>query len=71
MESYPHEKSGAITSVDISQGTSDVVHVDIVHRPEPRTGASIAPTDLSNLRTAVSDALQPWRHTVRTIELVH
>ena len=70
VEYYPHENSGMITCVDISQGAGDVVRVDIVHRAGPRTGRSFAATDLTNLRAAVSDALQPWRHTVRTVELV-
>jgi hypothetical protein len=70
VEAYPLEKSGAITNVDISQGTGNVIHVDIVHCSHPRNDASPESTDLVKLRTAISDALKPWNHTVRTIELV-
>jgi hypothetical protein len=69
-ESYPHENFGAITSVDISERAGNVVHVDIVHRSESRIQVPFEATHLVNLRTAVSEALQPWRHTVRTVELV-
>ena len=70
VESYPKETDGAITSVEISQGPGDFVHVDIVRCSQPRPDVSFGPTDLVNLRAAVSVALQPWRHTVRTVDLV-
>ena len=66
-ESYP--AAGVITGIEIAQGRGDVVQVDILHEPEDRIGSSCGATQLAQLRTAVCSALEPWRHTVRTIEI--
>jgi len=68
VESYTG--AGAITGIEIHQGWSDVVHVDIVHGPDQRSGETFGPTQLRNMRAAVSSALEARRHTVRTIEVV-
>ncbi len=66
-ESYPDV--GVITGVEIAQGWGEAVQVDIRHGPEQRSGTSCEPIQLEHLRTAVCSALEPWQHTVRTIEI--
>jgi len=67
---YPAAGPGVITAIDISQEQDDLVQVDIVHESQVEMGESFGPGQLHSLRTAVCEALEPWHHTVRTIELV-
>lgn len=67
---YPEPNRGAITSVEIMQARDGAVHVDITHTSADNADGSFEDQQLSCLRSAVSDALGPWRHTVRTIEMV-
>jgi hypothetical protein len=68
-ESYPD--AGVIMGIEIAQGWGEAVQVDIRHGPEQRSGSTCESGQLDQLRTAVCSALEPWRHTVRTIEIAH
>jgi hypothetical protein len=70
VDAFPEPETDVITGIEITQGCGGDVRVDIRHISQQRADTSDEPRQLSSLRSAVSDALQPWRHTVRTIELV-
>ena len=69
VAAYP-EHAGTITGIEITQGPSNAIQVDICHAAHTHANRSLELDQLDILRSAVSDALQPWRHTVRTIEII-
>lgn len=62
------DQAGVITAIEITQDGSKAVRVDIRHSALDK--ANQTDEQLGSLRSAVSHSLQPWRHTVRTIEIV-
>jgi hypothetical protein len=69
VDAFPEPGTGVITGIEITQGSGGDVRVDIRHVSQQRVAPCDEPAQLNSLRSAVSDALLPWRHTVRTIEL--
>lgn len=69
-DAFPEREAGAITKIEITQAGDGAVQVDISHTTASYDHGSIEDRQLLSLRSAVSEALGPWRHTIRTIEMV-
>ena len=69
-DAFPEREAGTITKIEITQARDGAVQVDISHTTESYAPGPIEERQLLSLRSAVSEALGPWQHTIRTIEMV-